>query len=124
MTDSPLFTEGSHEDIAANKEAWVYIEIIKTACADAVKAADLGLIDPDTLEPIEQRRPIISDMLDLIHGAEWIKTKTCRDLCGYIARWSEGKIRLEPSRLIALVKAEIARRKPKPKNKKYGTTRQ
>jgi len=122
ISDWKLFNSG--EQSLENRYAWLGLEIIKCALQDGVKGIDIGLIDPDTLKVKDAHRPMLEDMQEFIHGAEWIQSKACRDLCQMINSWSDGILQITPDTFVALLKRSARKRKTKPKNKRYGKARQ
>ena len=117
MTNSPLFSTGDEATTQANKEAWVYLEMLKSAVGDCARAIAMGLVDEKTLQPAEQQRLMLADMVELVAGANFLLSQTCKDLCSYITLWSGGKIRMTQNCYIKLAKAEAKKRKRT--NKKY-----
>ena len=123
ISDWKLFNSGDAQSLE-NRYAWLGLEIIKCALQDAVKGIDIGLIDPVTLKQKACHRPMVEDMAEFINGAEWIQSKACRDLCQMINSWSDGILKITPDTFVALLKRSARQRTTKPKNKKYGKTRQ
>ena len=123
ISDWKIFNSGDSQALE-NRYAWLCLEIIKCALQDAVKGIDLGLIDPATLKRKACNRSMVEDMAEFINGAEWIQSSACRDLCQMINSWSDGTLNITPDTFVALLKRSARQRATKPKNKKYGKTRQ
>lgn len=92
-----------HADACRNREAWVYLEIIKVAVQDAIKGVQAGIVDPMTMEP-RFCSIMREDMGDWHNGAIFLKSPSCQMLCSHINAWSDNILQVSPETFIRLVR--------------------
>ncbi len=92
-----------HAEAHLNREAWLYLEIIKVAVQDAVKGIQAHIVDPITLEP-KFCSVMREDMAEYHNGAIFLKSKSCQMLCSHINAWSDNILQVTPETFIRLVR--------------------
>ncbi len=98
-----------HAEAHLNRESWLYLEIIKVAVQDAVRGIQAGIVDPVTFQPkfVSIMR---EDMAEWQHGATFLKSPACLQLCQHINAWSEGILKTTPETFVRVAKTMARKR--------------